>query len=51
MKEKINCVLCGITVKESPFGWKEGNNPSPLSTSGRCCNICNGNKVIPARIK
>jgi len=39
------CVLC----KETYSGW--GNNPEPLEHPGyKCCDVCNKNKVIPARI-
>jgi hypothetical protein len=40
------CVLCG----EKSIGW--GNNPEPLASydDGRCCERCNWEKVIPARI-
>lgn len=38
------CVLC----KEFTRGW--GNNPSPLSSEGMCCDKCNIDKVVPARI-
>jgi hypothetical protein len=27
-----------------------GNNPEPVSSVGRCCDACNWNEVIPARI-
>ena len=42
--KKYKCVLCG----EAFFGY--GNNPWPLAKKGRCCNICNVTKVIPARV-
>ena len=39
------CVLC----KETYSGW--GNNPEPLEHPAyKCCDVCNENKVIPARI-
>ena len=38
------CVLC----KKKFVGW--GNNPAPLSKSGKCCDECNV-KVIVARLK
>lgn len=40
----MKCVLCGDKI----FGW--GNNPSPLATKGKCCEICNDTRVIPARL-
>jgi len=39
----MKCVLCGYKI----FGY--GHNPAPLA-SGRCCDICNDTKVIPARL-
>lgn len=46
MADKIKtCVLC----KTDFIGW--GNNPEPLKSKGVCCDICNLNKVVPARIE
>lgn len=39
------CCLCG---KEFD-GY--GNNPAPLKESGECCDQCNAEKVIPARLE
>lgn len=41
------CCLCGKNFKHY------GNNPEPLKDFdyGRCCDACNYDKVIPARIK
>ena len=38
------CVLCGAGIEDM------GNNPEPVSSVGRCCDDCNWNEVIPARI-
>lgn len=38
------CVLCKTWCR----GW--GNNPGPLSMKGICCDKCNIDKVIPARL-
>ena len=38
------CCLCGGEFE----GY--GNNPSPLKESGECCDRCNAEKVIPARL-
>jgi len=38
------CCLCGKKFE----GW--GNNPAPLAKKGECCDDCNINKVIPARL-
>lgn len=42
--EKHMCCICG---KEFT-GY--GNNPEPVKESGVCCDECNADKVIPARI-
>ena len=39
-----SCILC----KGEIVGY--GNNPDPLSTTGRCCDTCNDVRVIPARM-
>lgn len=43
-QEKKECCLCGKKFT----GW--GNSPWPLSDFGECCDECNMQKVIPARI-
>ena len=44
MEEKKVCCICG---KEFT-GW--GNNPWPIKQSGECCDECNTDKVVHARI-
>ena len=39
----MNCCICGIKIKDY------GNNPDPVKLSGRCCDKCNKEVVIPAR--
>jgi len=39
------CVLCGDQIQG------HGNNPSPVAEIGECCNQCNGEKVLPARLQ
>ena len=39
------CCICG------KFFVGYGNNPYPVKESGVCCNECNANKVIPARLR
>ena len=39
------CCLCNKSCED-----EFGNNPAPLKSKGRCCNICNSEKVIPTRI-
>ena len=40
------CCICGKKFT----GW--GNNPWPVVTDedARCCDACNGEKVVPARL-
>lgn len=39
-----SCCICGKPLEG------HGNNPYPLKKTGRCCDKCNIEKVIPARI-
>lgn len=39
------CCICG----KSFIGY--GNNPAPVKDEGLCCDDCNRDSVIPARIK
>ena len=41
---KHTCCICGKEFE----GY--GNNPYPVAEDGVCCDDCNMNKVIPARI-
>ena len=47
MTENKRCCFCGAELKD---GW--GNNPDPANTmdDAQCCDCCNANIVIPARI-
>ena len=42
-KNKVFCI-CGKEF--TGFG----NNPWPIRQSGECCDECNADKVVPARI-
>ena len=42
---KKTCCLCG----EEFEGY--GNNPAPVKESGECCDRCNAEKVITARLE
>lgn len=52
--EPFTCVICNRqfhTFGTNPFQRDEyGNNPWPISNSGRCCNRCNNDFVIPRRL-
>jgi DNA-directed RNA polymerase subunit RPC12/RpoP len=41
----MKCIICGKEFE----GY--GNNPWPVKAKGRCCDECNLNFVIPARLK
>ena len=41
----FKCILC----KKACRGY--GNNPDPVIKNGRCCDVCNSTKVIPARME
>lgn len=42
--ERRKCCICG-----KPFDGF-GNNPAPVKNSGRCCDKCNNQTVLPARM-
>lgn len=46
MKQNGKCCFCG-----RPYA-NYGNNPDPVDMreDARCCNMCNANIVLPARI-
>ena len=41
----MKCCICGSTIK----GY--GNNPWPIKNKGKCCDKCNSQYVIMARLK
>jgi hypothetical protein len=56
-EEVLQCDLCprDIDIHRDPDTgkayWNLGHNAYPVSEKGRCCDICNATKVIPARLK
>lgn len=56
-EEVLQCDLCprDIDIHRDPDTgkayWNLGHNAYPVSDEGRCCDICNATKVIPARLK
>ena len=51
----MKCCLCNgeIEKKTTPderIYWDKGNNAMPLA-EGKCCDICNQTKVLPARLR
>jgi hypothetical protein len=47
MNKEKKCCICDRKYEGI------GNNPSPVKRGGdgRCCDICNNEKVIPARLE
>jgi hypothetical protein len=43
------CSICGREIIKTEYGWDQGNNAEPVN-SGRCCDDCDSNVVIPARL-
>jgi len=46
----IKCVICKDTIKRNVWGWEHGHNAQPVA-EGQCCEDCNNNKVVPARLQ
>lgn len=47
----MKCSICFQEIPVHPLsGWSEGNNAAPVN-DGRCCDRCNDNVVIPARLE
>lgn len=45
-EQGFTCCICG---KHIVGEW--GNDPYPIREEGECCDKCNNEKVIPARLK
>lgn len=45
------CCLCEERIDGFGINQRSGNSPSPLKEEGECCDKCNIEKVIPARMK
>ena len=41
----FDCCICGI------YDYGYGNNPDPIKKYGRCCDECNADQVVPARLE
>ena len=52
-EELIVCCLCNEEIKPEISGWQYGHNPAPLGETedDRCCDSCNYQEVIPARLQ
>lgn len=46
----MRCDICEEEVKPQVNGWQYGNNAEPVVPYGRCCDQCNQEYVIPARL-
>lgn len=46
MSKGFPCIICG-----KPINNGYGNNPEPVKSFGKCCDECNIEYVIPARIR
>ena len=46
------CVLCGGSLEANARDprWTLGANPAPLADEGKCCDICDLTRVLPARL-
>lgn len=47
----MKCCICKEDIAVHPSGWDQGNNAEPVVRKGRCCDKCNAEKVIPARLR
>jgi len=50
-----DCRICGSkiqphTTPEGVVYWEGGHNAMPVA-EGRCCDLCHGETVLPARLK
>lgn len=45
----MKCSICFNEIEKQPSGWDGGHNAEPVN-DGRCCDVCNDNVVIPARL-
>ena len=45
----MNCSICNKEIPVKAGGWDSGNNAQPVN-DGRCCDQCNMDVVIPARL-
>jgi len=54
MEPTANCCICNNSVEEKTddngvIYWNQGENAMPVA-EGRCCDKCNWDVVIPARL-
>lgn len=46
----MKCSICEKEIPVKDGGWSSGNNAQPVN-DGRCCDQCNNDVVIPARLR
>jgi hypothetical protein len=46
----MKCSICEKEIPVKEGGWSQGNNAQPVN-DGRCCDDCNMNVVVPARMR
>ena len=46
----MKCSICGNEIEININGWYAGNNAQPIN-SGRCCDECDVNVVLPKRLQ
>tara|TARA_Y100000310_G_scaffold333509_1_gene411209 strand:+ start:58 stop:348 length:291 start_codon:yes stop_codon:yes gene_type:complete len=53
MRNPPACVLCGESIEANARDprWTLGANPAPLADEGKCCDICDLTRVLPARLE
>lgn len=53
--KKEKCCICGreleVVTMANGHHYVRGNDPYPVKENGMCCDTCNAQYVIPARIK
>ena len=49
LDDLLTCSICYLPIIPDDSGWNKGNNAEPVN-SGRCCNSCNTNVVLNARL-
>ena len=45
MRVRNKCCICG------EYFWGYGNDSYPVKDKGECCNKCNQEEVVPARLR
>ena len=47
----MKCSICKDKIEtETISGWTGVHNPWPIQDKGRCCNDCNNELIVPARL-